>query len=234
MADTVVNFFNPSDILSLGGSFIVQSVTPTDTLKRAQGLLANGDEGINKTHGGKTDLTIVYEYQNESGNITLPNVGSVAGGYHIDRVRIQYRANAWPLITITCHKHAANSHTAQNEFAATIVFPAQFGIPRSLQDAATPTPNDIWKLGADDDTIGIRDMSYELSCQHQDEDGETGAQCAGENRDGVEKLDVTTTGKAASVTVGTGWAKLSDGNPTGNTAVEQQTLSYEHHVARET
>lgn len=233
MAATVVNFFNPTDLLALGGSFIVQNGTPSDSLERAQGLLANGDEGIAKTYGGKTNLQIAYEYQNETGNITLPNVGSVAGTYHIDRIRLEYRANAWPLITFTCHKHAANTHTAANEFAPTITFPAQFGIPRSLKDTATPTAADLWKMGTDDTGIGIKSMSYEIGCVHVDEPNETGAQLAGENRDGVEKLDIGLTGVPASITVKAGWDKLSDGSPKSNTAVDQQTLSYEHHLARE-
>lgn len=232
MAATILGFFSPTDILSLGGNFIVQSCTPSDTLQRAQGLLGNGDEGITKTYGGKTDLTVVYEYQSEAGNITLPKVGEVKATYHVDRVRLEYRANAWPLITITCHKHAAATHTAANQFAASVTFPAQFGIPRSLTDTTSPTPVDLWKMGADDAGIGVKSMSYECSCTHLDEDGETSAHLAGQNRDGVEKLDVGLTGIPASITVLAGWANLSNGTSKGNTAADTQTMSYERHALR--
>jgi len=233
MAATVVGFFTPTDILSLGGSFIVQSCKPVDGLQRAQGLLANGDEGIKKTFGGRTDMQIVYEYQSETGNITLPVAGDVLGTYHIDRVRLEYRANAWPLITITCHKHAAATHTTANEFTCTAVFPAQFGIPRNIDDTTPTTPLEVFALGADDSGIGIKSMAYELSCVHLDEDGETGAHLVGENRDGIEKLDITLLGIPATVTHTAGWDELSDGTDKTNTSADGRSLSYEHHIARD-
>jgi hypothetical protein len=232
MADTNLGFFSPTDVLSLGGSFIPQSDMPVTTLKRAQGLKANGDEGINVTYGTDTKRTIVYEHQAASGYITPPLVGDVVASLHIDSVEIEYSPTSWPKITITCHNHAVKAHTAENEFTATVKLPAQFGIPRALTDTATPTPADIFKLGTDDSTIGIKSMKYSLSCTHLDEDGETGDHLAGENRDGVEKLDIGLTGIPASVTVGATWAKLSDGTAKANTAADTQTISLEHHIAR--
>lgn len=223
MPATVIGFFSPTDILGLGGYFIVQSVTPSVTQQRAQGALGNGDEGVNKVFGSRTDLVVVYEYQHETGNIALPRVGQIKATYHIDRVRLQYRSNAWPLITITCHKHAVATHIDCNTFATSVTLPAQFGIPRSLN---------VWALGANDAGIGIKDMTLDLSCVHQDEDGESGAHLWGENRDGLEKLDIALVGIPASSTITNTWSTLNDGTALNNTAADTQTLSYEHHVLR--
>jgi hypothetical protein len=233
MADTVLGFFTPTDVLSLGGSFIAQSDTPVTTKKRAQGLKANGDEGISVTYGTDTKRTIVYEYQAASGFITLPKVGDVIATVHIDSVEVEYSPTSWPKITISGHNHGENAHTAENEFTATVKLPAQFGIPRALIDTATPTAGDIFKLGTDDSGIGIKSMKYSLACTHLDEDDEAGDHLAGENRDGVEKLDIGLTGIPASVTTAATWAKLSDGTAKGNTAADTQTISLEHHISRD-
>jgi hypothetical protein len=233
MPATVLGFFTPTDVLSLGGSFIPQSDTPVTTLKRAQGLLANGDEGISVTYGEDIKRTLVYEYQNASGDITLPAVGDVIASLHIDSVEVEYSPTSWPKVTITCHNHTENAHTSANEYSCTVALPAQFGIPRALDDGATPTPADIFKLGADDTTIGIKSMKYSLSCTHLDEDDEAGDHLAGENRDGVEKLDIGLTGIPASVTTHADWDKLSDGTAKGNTVADSQTISMEHHIARD-
>ena len=233
MPATVLGFFTPTDVLSLGGAFIPQSDTPSTTKKRAQGLLANGDEGISKTYGVDTKRTLVYEYQSATGDIALPSVGEIIAALHVDSVDVEYSPNSWPKITITCHQHAENAHTAANEYSCTVALPAQFGIPRALDDGATPTPTDIFKLGADDTGIGIKSMKYSLSCTHLDEDDEVGDHLAGENRDGVEKLDIGLTGLPASVTVAATWDNLSDGTAAGNTAADTRTISLEHHIARD-
>ena len=230
-APTVLGFFNPTDLLALGGSFIPQTNTRTTTLKRAQGLLANGDEGIHHTYGSETKISLPYEYQSVAGNITLPEPGTVVAGYHIDSVDLEYRANAWPLITVNCHNHGTNPHTTSlRTFTPVPVFPAQFGIPRTLSDAALPTANVIFKLGTDDTGIGIKSMKYSISCSHLDEPNEVGEQLAGENRDGVEKLDIGLTGIPAAVTVLAGWDKMTDGDGKGNTAADSTTVSLEHHI----
>jgi hypothetical protein len=233
MSATVLGFFTPTDVLGLGGSFIAQSDAPVTTKKRAQGLLANGDEGISKTYGEETKRTVTYEHQNATGVITLPPVGSVMASLHIDSIDVEYQPNAWPKVSFQTHQHAVNPHTAANEYSSTIALPSQFGIPRALDDGAEPTAADIFKLGADDTGIGIKSMKYSLSCTHQDEDGETGDHLAGENRDGVEKLDIGLTGIPASVTVGADWDNLSDGTSLGNTAADARNISLEHHIARD-
>lgn len=236
MAATVLGFFSPTDVLGLGGSFVPQSSTPNATLQRAAGILANGDEGIHKTYGAKTEHTIVYEHQSNTGFIVLPQVGSVVAGLHIDSVDVEYNTKGWPKVSIKCHQHGTNAHTSGNTlnlFTPTVKLPSQFGIPRALAEDVEVDPDDIFKLGNDDAAIGISSMKYSLACQHQDDDGEAGEHLAGENRDGVEKIEIGLTGIPASVTTGTDWDKLADGTGKSNTSADTQTISLEHHIARD-
>ena len=230
---TLVSFFSPTDILGLGGSFVPQSNAPSASKKRAQGLLENGDEGISKTHGGETKLVSVYEYQSEAGNIALPKIGSILTSRHIDSIDVEYTPTGWPKITVNSHQHDANPHTAANEFTSCVVLPAQFGVPRTLLDTTPTTPVVIFALGADDAGIGIKSLKYSFGCTHLDEDDEVGDHLAGDNRDGVEKIDVSMTGIPAAVTIGAGWDKLASGNANANTAADTDSFSLEHHVARD-
>lgn len=231
---TKLGFFTPTDVLTLGGSFVPQSDTPSTTLKRAQGLLANGDEGISKTFGSETKRAFLYEYQAASGVITIPHPGTIVASLHIDSVDVEYQPNGWPKITVNTHQHGSRPHTVMDaEFTPSIALPAQFGIPRTIQDLATPTAGDIFKLGTDDAGIGIKSAKYSIGCTHLDEDDEVGDHLAGENRDCVEKIDIGLTGIPASVTIGAGWDKLTDGTGSSNTAADTATISLEHHVLRD-
>lgn len=230
-----VGFFTPTDILALGGSFVIQSDKPTSTLKRAQGLLANGDEGIRKMYGAESKRVLTYEYQSASGTITLPKVGSVISALHIDSIDVEYKPEGWPQITFNCHQHGSNPHTSGNTlnlFLGTIALPAQFGIPRSIQDTTVPTAVDIFKLALGDASIGVKSVKYTLSCTHLDEDI-SGEHLAGDNRDGVEKLDIGLTGiPGTAPTIGANWDQPDNGTDKGNTKADESSISLEHHIAR--
>lgn len=232
---TVLGFFKPVDFFSLAGYFIPQSNAPSISKKRAQGLKANGDEGIYLDYALETKRVDVYEYQFAGpGSIVIPNVGQVIAAFHIDSIDVEWSVG-WPKITINSHQHAANAHSSANTlnlYVASIALPAQFGVPRSLVDLATPTPADVWKLGANDTSIGVKSLKYSISCVHLDEDDGDGSHLAGENRDGVEKLDISLTGIPASVTIAAGWSPPADNATAGNTAADGRTLSYEKHILR--
>lgn len=234
MADKAVPFFNPTDVLGLyvdanGNRWIQQENGIVETLQRAQGLKANGDEAAHKTHGGAAAGPVVYECHDETGNLALPKVGEVKGGYHIDQVQLAYQPTGWPRLTIPVHQHDSNAHEdgTLNEFSATPVFPAQFGIPRSISNAAAAV---VVAIG--DADAGMRAMTYTLGCTHVDED-ENGDHLAGENRDGIETMQVETTKDPDTVTIHGEWDKLSDGSPKSNTAAETAQIQIEHHVARD-
>lgn len=236
MSDKAVPFFNPADVLGLyvdanGNRWIQQTNGIKDSNQRAQGLGATGDEVANKLHGGISRGAVVYECFDETGYLVLPLVGEVKGGYHIDSFQVEYQPTGWARLTVNVHQHDDNVHadTEMEEFATTVKFPAQFGIPRTLTDAATGLVT-IFENG--DTDSGMRSLSYTLGCTHLDED-ENGDHLAGENRDGVETLQLGFTKEPDTTTIGTGWDTMEDGPDKSNTAAETASLNLEHHVARE-
>lgn len=226
MADKVVNFFNPTDVLGLGGTWVQQENNLTDSVQRAQGLGADGDEVANTTHGGMESGTVVYESHTETALVpalVLPLVGAVEGGYHIDSLSLVYQPTGWPRLTVTCHQHDSNAHEGTlNTFTPSLAdaCPAQFGIPRALG------------IEALDDECGVRALTYTVGCTHVDED-ENGEHLAGQNRDGVETLAYEFTGDPGAMTGPEGWDELSDGAPKSNTAAETRSIQWEHHLTRD-
>jgi len=235
MPNSVVGFFTPTDVLTLGAPFIAQSDKPITSLKRAQGLLPNGDEGISKTYGSEIKRVLEYEYQSANGVITLPLAGSVIAALHIDSIDVNYQPNGWPKISFNCHQHGSNPHTSVNtlnKFACSLALPAQFGIPRNIQDLEAPAPVDIFKLAIADAAIGVKSLKYSLKCNHLDEDI-SGEHLCGENRDGVETLDVGLTGiPGTAPTIGATWDDLDAGTDKANTKADEASYKLEHHIAR--
>lgn len=238
-----VTFFNPTDLidintnLSLTGSlqWILQTVAPSTTQDRASGLGATGDEAAYKDHNSKTQATLTYMCFGTSGNLMLPTVGSVLEGYHVDSVALAYNPTGWPTLTVTVHQHTTTSHVdaACNEYSTGIVFPAQFGVPASISDNTSPTPGVMFANGAA--SIGMRSLSFNLTCTHLDETGSEGDWLAGENHDGVETLDAEFTGHVdnADLTIAATWSKATDGYSEGNTAVNSRSISLVRHIARD-
>jgi len=220
MADIALSFFNPTDVLNLGGDWIQQENNITHSLQRAQGLGATGDEAANKTHGGGSAGSVVYECHAETGNLTLPNAGKVAGGVHIDNMQLTYQPSGWPRLTCNVHQHDDNAHAdTLNQFVGSVTLPAQFGIPTTV---LTGVPA----------TCGLKGLTYTLGCTHQDEDV-NGNHLAGENRDGIETLSVEATGDIGdAVDDPTDFDSMSDGDTKSNTAVQGTSLAWEKHIAR--
>lgn len=222
MSDKAVPFFNPSDILSLGGDWIVQEDNLADSSERAQGLAANGDEAASKLYGGKSTGSVVFECHEETGNLTLPNVGEVKGGYHIDNWSLVYSPTGWPRLTVNVHQHDDNVHAdgEMNEYAPTLTCPAQFGCPTALGFSTSDTD------------VGVRSITYTLGCQHQDEPDSVGDHLAGENRDGEETLAVEFTKAPSAMTAPAGWDENSNDSKHSNTAAETGSYNWVNHVAR--
>lgn len=229
-------FFTPADPISINTlltlteslMWIIQTVTPSKTKARAAGLGANGDEAAYQAHNGMESLTAVYKCFATTGNLKLPDVGVIASTYHIDSVQLAYDAAGWPTLTVVMHKHSDSSTHAEsscNEYAAGITFPAQFGIPADLGA----------DFSLDSTAVAMRSLSYNLTCTHVDELGGAGNWHAGENRDGVETLEVEFTGVPddADLTIAETWHTSTDETGTENTAVNSRKLSLTRHLARE-
>lgn len=242
---SAIGFFNPVDplsintLLTLSGSlmWIIQSNTPSKKADRSAGLKANGDENAWKAHNAGETRTLVYECHALTGFLKVPAVGTVTAStvWHIDSVKVDYKPTGWPTLTVQIHKHTgAANHTAAscNTYAAFTKLPALFGIPALINDTAT-TPVGVdfeLKVAA----IGLKSISYGLSCTHQDETGGTGDWLAGQNRDGVETLDVAFTGipDDTDLTLALTWHNATDGQSATNTAVDGRSLSLVRHISR--
>jgi hypothetical protein len=229
MADLTVGMFNPSDLISLGGAWVIQEDNVTVQNGRSQGLAANGDEAAYKSYGGDSSGTLVFECQAETGTLVIPNAGAVMGGYMIDKSDLVYRDLLFPRLTVTVHKHVANPHADgdMNEYACTVALPAQWGVPRSLEDV---DEEDVFAFT--DANTGIKSLTYSLGCTHQDESVD-GAHMAGQSRDGVETLAAEWIEPPATVTVAAPWVSLNAGAKHGNTEAASASQSWERHVARE-
>ena len=223
---TTVNLFNPTDVIGMGNGWIIQSVKPSVSRSRAQGLGATGDEEIAQTYGEKTSLTLEYENHTAVAAAVFPVVGAIMETYHIDGFTFSYQAAGWPKLSVQCHLHSGSHAVCKTYTPSLEVCPIQFGIPRALG-----TDGADWKLGALDTGIGLASMTYSMTVTHQDEADGSGAWIAAENRDGVEKLDIGTIGIPASTTVNAAWDAMGEGTgDKGNTSVEAASFSYEHHV----
>jgi hypothetical protein len=156
----------------------------------------------------------------------------VTGGYHIDSVALAYSPTDWPTLTVNAHKHdngATHAADSCRTYTSALTFTAGFGVPSSVKEGTTS----IFSLSAAG--IGMRSLSFSLACTHVDEQGSAGNWLAGENHDGVETLDAEFTGVPASgdLTIHADWTMTSDGETSGNTAVDSRTVSLTRHIAKD-
>ena len=222
-----VEFFNPADETDLAGLFsdgTIQNVNISEASERVQALDDDGDELCSKLHGKKKSGTVTFKCVSCGGSsasaVTLPDVGSIVSGWHIDQISVRLSNADFPEVTLTVHKHTGGSRgshtTSCRTYTPSLTITNAFGA--TAPGCTVP------------DTIGVTSVEYTISCTHQDENGGDGEWLAAENRDGVETLTVNTVGYG-SVTGPTGWDLKSDGDTKGNQAAESGTWSFEHHIA---
>jgi hypothetical protein len=224
-----ITFFNPTDLAGiLDASWEVQGSTPTTASERAATPKSTGDEATSKIYNPKTSYSVEAECPDEA-ELVLPIVGTVsATGWHLDGFSLALSATGWPRITLTIHKHAgAATHAAGGcrTYTPTLTITGGFGIDRTGLGFA---------LAVGDTAIGFQSVGYSVECTHEDVTGDGGEWLAGENRDGVEKFNMTLTGSGATVTAPTdathAWDLLSKAVPTSNTSADSESFEYEHHI----
>lgn len=232
----IVNFFNPADPFASvhPANWEVQSCSPSISNQRAQGLAANGDEAAYQIYGGQESCTVEYKVLDGTG-ISLaafaPGAVDPTTGYHCDGVTVNYTGTDYPSISVSCHKHThcedgVTSHGSPHRVAQVSFMggnlPYGFGIPVSLRKAVGVTG---------DLSVGVTSLSYQTGITHQDEAGATGGYLASDNRDGTETISLGLTGVlSADPTPGEGWTMTEKSTPTGNTAAETSTYTFEKHV----
>ena len=217
MADQAVGGPLAVDVFGIGGNWIAQNNKNNDVSDRASGLKANGDEAASKMFNGRNEISVPYKCFVETGNLTLPNVGSVSNGYVITQVVLAPAKDNFPTMTVTGHQHDSNAHTALNEYAATLTIPAQFGIPTMFSQSNA--------------ACGKVSMSYTLACDHIDETGGTGDHLAGQNLNGRETLALEYIG-TPSHTVPAGWDTLNTEDDGDNTKFDTTSCNFHHLLLR--
>ena len=225
-----ITFFTPVELTGLlDATWQVQSVTPTPSSTRSNGLKSTGDQSVSTLSNKIINYTGDAECPELTGDLVLPAVGTVtAGGVHLDSITLTIAPNALPKLSFTAHKHdngATHAAASCRTYTPTIEFAAGFGIDRAGIG---------FTLAEGDTAIGLSAVEYSLAVTHEDVTGDEGNWLAGENRNGVEKFKLTTTGVGATVTAPTdethAWDKIRGSTPTSNQSADSESFEYEHAV----
>ncbi len=228
MADRL-EFFGPVDPFGLTSWEIQNGPNPSTEYQRASALGSDGDEIAFTQYGGKSSGTCEYVAKVATGTLTIPNVGSVKNGWHIDSVQVSYSQTEWPKLSISCHKHVSGvEDSACREYAPSLTFPARLiGVPTSLGDAFSVTTGT---------TVGLRSIQYQLQCNHVEVENNEGGNLAGDNYDGTETLSVEFTGSVEPTawTLGEKWTADTVAKSQSNTEATTTSLSATHHIAHVT
>ena len=229
MSKSVVFFAPDSAIGNLEGWEIQSGSNPSISRQRAQALGANGDEIASAQYGAQIAYSMNYKAKVFEGTLTIPKAGAVVNGTHIDSVELAYSQTDYPSLSVSAHSHAKldgtpKSHDTCRTYSPSLAFPARaIGIPSALTGAFTCPEG-----------VGIRALSYTLTCNHVDEmDGE-GEQLAGDNYDGSETLTIEFTGEvsAAELNIGNGWMlPESEAITRGNTQAHTTSITLTRHIA---
>lgn len=223
-----VTFFAPDATVPNTGSWqtnwTIQSVNPSTTKERVQGLGADGDEVASALYGERNTDSVTYKCYSASGNLALPKIGDVDTdtGWHIDSVALTLSASDYPTIVVGIHKHGAKKHTACRTYTPSLTIPAGRGIPAGV---AGFTTTDIG--------VGISAFAYNITATHVDATDGNGDYLAADNCTGMETVSMTLTG-TATITSPTGWDCTSDAKTESNTSNDTESLEYTHALAHDT
>ena len=198
---------------------------PEKTEQRAVALGPTGDEIAWKAHGAKEAYSATFVSSATEGNLILPNAGKIVAGVHIDSVSVNYPASGFPILTLAGHKHLAGALDAScKEYAPSVTLPARFGVPSTITGAFTLE---------EEAQVGMRSLTYTLTCTHLEEPDGEGGNLASDNHDGVETLAIELTGQAApeEYTVDLTWHQGSSKLNQSNVAATTKSLSLTKHVS---
>ena len=226
-------FFDPTNVFGALADWEPQTGSnPNITEQRASLLGQHGDEIRWKGYGKQTALTATFGAKKESGLLTIPNVGLVVGGVHIDSLTVAYTNTGFPILTLNGHRHDhGNAHTPCRQYKASIKLPAIFGCPREIAMDET-TPENAFALTTQAE-IDTRSVTYTLTTNHVDEMDHEGGHLAADNYDGSETLAVELTGDAESdeYEVSDKWQLTTDARTNGNTVATTSSMTLTRHLA---
>lgn len=234
MATENVKFFEPENLLSFSG-WVRQTPQKTKSTQRASALGEDGDEIASQDYGDQTQITVPFVATATTGNLTLPVIGSIQNGHHIDGFELTYNQAAFPTLSVTAHKHGSSVHDTCRTYTPTLTCPAQFGIPDLDLIANIATSFGGFTV---DKIVGLRSLTYSMQVNHEDENKGDGSHLAGDNYDATETVAFETTG-IATITAPTPangerpWTCDSAGESTSNVAASTASASFVRHVAHD-
>lgn len=228
-----VKFFDPVDPFSLADWEVQTGPNPNRTKQRASALKKDGDELAHAQHGTSESCTFTYVAKKFTGFLTVPGVGTIASGYHIDNWTVTYSQRGFPALSVSAHKHIDGTLDADcRVYEPTFKVPARtIGIPTEIPAVTGDDP--VFALDAEA-VVGIRGMTLAMSLNHVDEDDNAGNHLAGDNYDGSETITVDFTGDvvpADDYELAEGWTDDTLGKSQGNTQATTTSLTATHHVA---
>ena len=228
-----IEFFGDTSAFGdLAGWEIQTGPNPSTETSYANALGRDGDEIRHAGYGAKTSATCTYVSTATSGSLTLPKVGAILNGYHVDSVSVAYEQTGFPTLTVTGHRHDDGSpDKATRTYSPSVELPAvTLGVPSELDGA--------FSLSASAE-CGMRSLTYSLTCTHVDEMDADGGHLAGENHDGVETLSAEFTGKVTVGSSGTdvvadaAWFAGTHSQSMGNTSATTTSLTLTRHIAHD-
>ena len=226
MADIVLGGPLAVDIFLIANGWIAQNNSDDDNDQRETGKGADGDVIASELFGGRNDVSSVLMNFGTSGNLVLPPIGQVLGGFFLLNWNIVFNQKGWPTMTLTGHQHDQNAHVdgTLNEYSSSLVIPAGFGVP--IVFAVT------------DSVSSYQSLTYTLEMDHEDQDDNVGEHLAGESAAGRELVEATFWGTPVFNSVIPPFNTFdlkntvkSQANETG--AFDQTTVSWERDLARD-
>ena len=214
MADIAINL-EASDIFGLGGSFVPQSTTATTTQQHAEMIKANGDyQKFSSVFDVLDSVTGNYKFNADAGlGAALTSLcGSVSNSILITSVRVDTVNIEYPTIVVTGHNHEANLHSAGNVY----------DIPADMVAILTGAYGayDFGVLSSA--LITCIRSSYEIRCEHIDQNDATGDHWVGTNVKGMEEISQEFSGNITSPPTIAGWtvetSDLNDSNEEHDTS----------------
>lgn len=229
-----VKFFDATDPFGLADWEVQGGPNPNRTKQRAGALNKHGNEFAHAQFGTQDSGSVTYIAKKFTGFLTVPNVGHIANGWHIDSWTVTYNQKGYPSLSINCHKHISGTVDANcREYAPSFKVPARaIGIPTVIH--ASTGEGVVFGL-AEGAVVGIRGMTLSMSLGgHVDEDDNEGNHFASDNYDGQESISVEFTGDvdpAADFTLDGDWTDDNLSRGGGNTVVSTTSLTATHHIA---
>jgi len=227
-----VKFFDAQDPFSLTDWEPQNGPSPSRTKERAACLTKDGDELMHTQFGTKDSGSIVYKAKVSTGYLTVPNVGTVSNGWHIDSWQVSYTQKDYITLTLNVHKHIDGNVDANcRTYAPSFKVPAVLvGCPTTIP-ASTGTGN-VFAL-TQNAVVGVRGVTLSMSVNHVDEDAANGSHFASDNYDGSETMQIDFCGDvdpSTDYTLDENWTDDTFAKSQGNTVATTTSLTASHHV----